>query len=214
MDDNNGLKEETLCERCLDQGATHRFFYEDLCDDCYANAKALSDAERRASGRQIDYAELALGVETRDAELAALRAQYAGSQAALTTALGELAEARADCARFEAALDAANKELAQARAERVDALNRLGAGQIEYDSLYASLLDCQIERDDAEQMTAAYAEEVSEAEDDLERSRATIAALVVAFRIVWYCVVNEYPRALPTIKRLMAERQQAKQAGE
>jgi len=44
--------------------------------------------------------------------------------------------------------------------------------------------------------------------------RETIRCLVVAFRIVWYCVVNEYPRALPTIKRLMDERRQAKQAGE
>ncbi|WP_395707018.1 hypothetical protein [Casimicrobium huifangae] len=97
----------------------------------------------------------------------------------------DLAEARADVQRFEAALDVSQQELAQARAERVDALNRLGAGQVEYDSLYASLLDCQTERDEAEQITAAYAEEVAEAEDDLDRQRRTIRALVVFGRAAW-----------------------------
>lgn len=191
-----------ICERCGDYTATQMVSGEDLCVECANRQSKLNAAERRASSHGIDYAELALGVEERDAELASLRA--------------DLAEARADVQRFEQALDVSQRELAQARAERVDALNRLGAGQVEYDSLYASLLDCQTERDEAEQITAACAEEVAEAEDDLDRQRRTIRALVVAARAMdrtgggelegeyWY----------PTVRTVLYEMKQAKQSGQ
>ncbi len=69
------MDKQKMCDKCEEHEGTHRLFYEMLCDECYPRAKALSDAERRASGRQIDYAELALGIEERDAELARLRAE-------------------------------------------------------------------------------------------------------------------------------------------
>lgn len=100
---------------------------------------------------------------------------------------GEREEARADCARFEAALDAANKELAQARAERD-----------EYQHLYTvSELDrikavekAERMQDNAMFFAQRYDEYSLVAKDTIDRSRATIAALVVACRAMWRTIVG------------------------
>lgn len=63
-----------ICERCGDCTATQMVSGEDLCVDCANRQSKLNAAERKASSHGIDYSELALGVEERDAELARLRA--------------------------------------------------------------------------------------------------------------------------------------------
>jgi len=80
--------------------------------------------------------------------------------------------------------------LAEAERERVDLVTRLGAGQIEYDSLYAALNDCGIERDEAEQMAWSAAEAEEDARETIERQRRTIRALVVAARVARLAAVG------------------------
>jgi len=65
------------CERCGDFSATQMVGGEDLCVECANRASRLRAADRRASSLGIDYAELALGVEERDAELVRLTAELA-----------------------------------------------------------------------------------------------------------------------------------------
>jgi multidrug resistance efflux pump len=75
--------------------------------------------EMRAAGpitqRDVE-AIVAAVIKTYDAKMAQAVAMIDSRDTELATLRADLAEARADVARFEAALDAANRELAQALA--------------------------------------------------------------------------------------------------
>lgn len=133
------VKEEKTCERCCEDAASHLLHGDALCEDCYKGAKSLEDAERRASGRQIDYAELALGVEERDTEIGMLRADaatMAGEIERLTTAL---AAANAKIDELKRAGDALNASWWAEHADRVTAETNLGLAQSEARALREEL---------------------------------------------------------------------------
>lgn len=152
-----------ICERCGDYTATQMVSGEDLCVDCANRQSKLNAAERKASSHGIDYSELALGVEERDAELSRLRA--------------DLAEAHADVQRFEAALDVSQRALAQARAT-ISVRNALHDELIDnLQNMAAAVRDAEAERDDAD-------DDLAKALALIDKKDTTIRALVVAARVM------------------------------
>jgi multidrug resistance efflux pump len=95
-------------------------------------------------------------IDSRDTELATLRA--------------DLAEARADVARFEAALDAANRELANELTER-------DAARAEAKRLQDLIERRRIEKDDIRASAARWEERALKAEAELAQARARVEVL-------------------------------------
>jgi len=161
-------------------------------------------------GLRADLAEARAALEA--APTATLRQQLAGSQSALSKVMGELAEARADVQRFEAALDTSQRELAQARAicnaqaeVLVKSTQEFARAEHSYRTMAkaAALADAERVRDEARKQRdfAKYGEDnmrflkvLWENEcgfyraqsvarlNEIDMSRRTIRALVVAFR--------------------------------
>ncbi len=131
----------------------------------------------------------------------------------ITELRADLAEARADVQRFEQALDAANKELAQARAERDEAIERRSV-------TVASEENLRFLKQLWEQECGYYRAKWWASHQANDRSRATIAALVVACRAIWQ-IVRDVEMDAPGALREGASRvrrdikkAKAKQAGE